>query len=71
MIIVSQDKNTLVNFNNVDNIDIVADLTRAVSYSICYETSTKREELGEYETEERAREVLQEIIKNMKHQCVV
>lgn len=64
MLIVSQNKDTIVNFDNVDSIDIVADLdeTGEVPSKIYYETSTKREELGEYATEERAREVLEEII---------
>lgn len=62
MLIVSQNGDVIVNFDNVDSIDIVADLTRAVSYSIYYETSTKREELGEYATVERAKEVLEEIV---------
>lgn len=63
MIIVSQDKEIIVNFNNVESIDIVADLdgTGKVPYKIYYETDSKREELGTYKTEERAREVLQEI----------
>lgn len=63
MIIVSQDKCTIVNFNNVENIDIVASLdgTGKVPYAIYYETNSKREELGEYATEERAKEVLDDI----------
>lgn len=63
MIIVSQDKDTIVNFNNVDSIDIVADLdgTGKVPYKIYYETSTTREELGIYDAEERAKQVLKEI----------
>lgn len=65
MIIVSQDKDLIVNFDNVESIDIVADLdgTGKVPYKIYYETSSRREELGKYATEERAKEVLQEIAK--------
>lgn len=62
MIIVSQDKSIIVNFDNVKSIDIVAHLdgTGKVPYIIAYATSSKREDLGSYATEERAKEVLQE-----------
>ena len=66
MIIVNQDKDNIINFDNVDNIDIVANSNRIGEeepYTICYETSTRREGLGIYKTEERAKEVLQEIVK--------
>ena len=48
-------------------IDIAANLdeTGKVPYMIYYETNSKREELGYYATEERAKEVLQEIIKSI------
>lgn len=62
MIIVNQDKKAIVNFDNVDSIDIVADLN-GMGEVIYYETSSTREELGEYKTEERAKEVLQEIVR--------
>lgn len=64
MIIVSQDKDIIANFDNIESVDIVADLdgTGEVPYKIYYETSSKREELGKYQTEERAKEVLQEIV---------
>ncbi len=66
MIIVSQDKDTIINFDNIESIDIVADLdgTGKVPYKLYCETSTKREELGKYATEERAKEVLIEIIQS-------
>ena len=67
MIIVNQDKDNIINFDNVDNIDIVANSNRIGEeepYTICYETSTRREGLGIYKTEERAKEVLQEIIRH-------
>lgn len=67
MIIVSQDKDKVVNFDNVGNINIEK----------CYNESLKQEDftydilvyiissgivrLGKYKTEERAKEVLQEI----------
>lgn len=64
MMIVSQDKDEIINFDNVESIDIVADLdgTGEVPYKINYETCTKRGELGKYKTEERAKEVLQAIV---------
>lgn len=45
MLIVSQDKDTIINFDNVESIDIVADLdgTGEVPYNLYYETSTKRD----------------------------
>lgn len=72
MIIVSQDKDKIVNFDNVGNINIEK----------CYNESLKQEyftydilvyiissgivRLGKYKTEERAKEVLQEIIKSYR-----
>lgn len=69
MIIVSQDKNIVVNFDNVANINIEK----------CYNESTREDDftfdilvfivssgfvrIGKYKTKERAKEVLQEIIK--------
>ena len=63
MIIVNQKKDTIINFDKVESIDIVADLdgTGDVPYKIYYETSSNREELGQYKTEKRAIEVLVEI----------
>lgn len=63
MIIINQNKDTIINFDKVESIDIVADLdgTGEVPYKICYETSSNREELGKYKTEKRAIEVLVEI----------
>ena len=61
MIIVSQDKNRIINFDNITRIEyekcngenyIVYDLTNG-----CYGS------LGTYETKERAKEVLEEIVK--------
>ena len=72
MIIVSQDKEKIVNFDNVGNINIEK----------CYNESLKQEDftydilvyiisgglvrLGKYKTEERAKEVLAEIINMYK-----
>ena len=59
MIIVSQDKAEIVNFENV--------VTMRLGYNgkhiVRAENKDKVCELGEYATEERAKEVLQEIIK--------
>lgn len=67
MIIVSQDKTKIVNFEKIQNIKIESYGTHIKGKKIYkifsgnfegYET-----ELGTYETEERAKEVLQEIVK--------
>lgn len=52
MLIVSQNKDAIINFDNVESIDIVTDLdgTGKVPYRLYCETSTKREELGKYAT---------------------
>ena len=65
MIIVNQAKDMIVNFNNLESIDIVVDLdgTGKLPHEIYYETNSKREKLGTYSTEERAKEVFNEIIK--------
>lgn len=64
MIIVNQTKDMIMNFNNVESIDIAVDLdgTGKLPHEIYYETNSKREKLGTYSTEERAKEVLQEIV---------
>ena len=57
MIIVSQDKETIVNFNNITEItqkDGKIGITNDVS-------NNNFQLIAEYETEERAKEVLQEI----------
>lgn len=72
MLILSQNKNIIINFENVANINIEK----------CYNESLKEEEftydilvyivssgltrIGKYATEERAKEVLQEIIETYK-----
>ena len=63
MIIVSQDKNKLVNFDNIAHIFIEEGSGTTISYgkmSGCSET------LGYYKTKERAKEVLQEIVSKYK-----
>lgn len=64
MIIVSQDKKTLVNFNNIAHLFIPEEGSFSNGkYKICYgNLAGSRSDLGEYKTEERTKEVLQEII---------
>ena len=63
MIIVSQDKTKMVNFDNLTQIYITQDEEETATF-IRYETvDSLYDDLGEYKTEERAKEVLQEIVK--------
>lgn len=67
MIIVSQDKESIVNFDNIVYLDIEKNSFN--KYVIeCYYNSKDEDFvwLGEYETEERAKEVLKEITKVYK-----
>ncbi len=60
MIIVSQDKDNVINYDNVKSLwidDNVLDKTNTTFY-----INADDDFLGEYETEERAKEVLQEIV---------
>lgn len=61
MIIVSQDKKQVINFNTIDFIDIMPmdDGRFEVDANFAHCIT----ELGYYDTEERAKEVLEEIIK--------
>lgn len=73
MIIVSQDKDAIVNFNNINTIMIrehsLSDIIDKKDYKIISFDNTYRSSddcsdvLGTYETEERAKEVLQGIIR--------
>ena len=64
MIIVSQDKKRIVNFDNLTQVYITHCEEDNTGYFIRFETvDSLYEDLGEYATEERAKEVLQEIIK--------
>lgn len=57
MLILSQDRLEIVNFNNITNMFIL-------NYSIkCMLTDGGETYIGAYETEKRAKEVLQEITK--------
>lgn len=62
MIIVSQDKTKIVNFDNLTQIYITRDEEETATF-IRYETvDSLYDDLGQYKTEERAKEILQEII---------
>lgn len=62
MIIVNQEKTYLVNFNNVCQVSLAVD-EEETEYAIAVQTVDKEEIImGTYKTEERAKEVLQEII---------
>ena len=58
MIIVSQDKKSIYNFDNIKSIDIVKNEIYITDDILINEGAR----IGEYDTEERAKEVLQEII---------
>lgn len=61
MLIVSQDGKTIVNFNNINMITVREN--KIVSYDNTYTDSQNGDCLGTYTTEERAKEVLEEIIR--------
>lgn len=62
MIIVEQNKTYLVNFDNVEHISIAVD-EEETEYAIVSVTKSRDEIiLGVYETEERAKKVLQDFI---------
>lgn len=63
MIIVSQNKRNIYNFDNVKSIDIVNNEIY-ISDDILSDMGTC---IANYETEKRAKEVLQEIIKSYRH----
>lgn len=62
MIIVSQDKKAIINFNNVNEIRVTKTNT-IIMFDNTYRSSDDCSDiLGTYKNEERAKEVLQEII---------
>lgn len=63
MIIVSQDKTKIVNFDNLIQIYITQDEEETANFIRYESVDSLYEDLGEYKTEERAKEVLQEIVK--------
>lgn len=67
MIIVSQDKDKIVNFDNLTQIYITQD-EEETAYFIRFETvDSLYDNLGKYKTEERAKKVLQEIISRYEY----
>lgn len=63
MIIVSQEKDKIFNFNNLTQVYITTD-EEETEYEIrCETVDSLYDTLGAYKTEERAKEVLQEIVK--------
>lgn len=63
MIIVSQDKNAIINFDNINEIR-VTNTKDIIMFDNTYRSSDDcSDKLGTYETEERAKEVLREIIR--------
>lgn len=63
MIIVSQDGEKIINFNNITQVYITFD-EDDYSFWVRIETvDSVYEDLGNYKTEERAKEVLEEIVK--------
>ena len=63
MIIVSQNKTKIVNFDNLIQIYITQDEEETANFIRYESVDSLYEDLGEYKTEERAKEVLQEIVK--------
>lgn len=63
MIIVSQDKRSIYNFDNIKSVDIVENEVY-ITDDILMDEGAK---IGEYVTEERANEVLQEISERLEN----
>ncbi len=73
MIIINQDKDKVVNFDNVGIIwidDNVLDKTEPM-FRICADTGNTDVALGDYKTEERAAEVLEEIVKVINDEFII
>lgn len=60
MIITSQDKETIINFESITRISIIPPVEEGYKYSIAINGCL---DLGYYKTKERAKEILQEIEK--------
>lgn len=68
MIIVSQDKNKIINLDNVINIEYADYTNISRGHEIyCNGVVKNAIKLGVYKTKERAKEILQEIIKKYEH----
>ena len=59
MLIVSQDKETIINFENTTRMSIIPPEEEGYKYSIAINSCL---DLGYYKTKERTKEVLQEIV---------
>ena len=62
MIIVDQEKEVIINFNNIEMIGINPDCKNEIFCTF----NDGAKEMGTYKTEERAKEVLQEIVNKYK-----
>lgn len=72
MIIVSQDKRMIINFDNIVGIVIRKNMDENLYQVQCKSENEKNKRiLGKYKTEERAKEVLQEIMKKYRDVTVV
>lgn len=69
MIIVSQDKTKIVNFDNLIQVYITQDEEETANFIRYESVDSLYEDLGEYKTEERAKEVLQEIVNTYVREC--
>lgn len=67
MIIVSQDKEEIINLDNIQRLFIDTDYISTVIYAKCIEDDIS---IGTYKTEERAKEVLQEIVENYRKNII-
>lgn len=71
MIIVEQEKTYLVNFDNVCHITLAVD-EKEKEFAVMAKTLDKKEAMmGIYTTEERAKEVLQEIVSKYKEYTTI
>lgn len=69
MIILSQDKKEIINFDNV-NLIRVQDDGSIVTYDNTYNIQTGvSDSLGKYKTEERAKEILRDIVEMYRKQA--
>ena len=65
MIIVDQDKNKIINFDNVNEI-LTIETGEILVINNTHVTDDCLDVLGKYDTEERAKEVIQEIVSKYK-----
>ena len=65
MIIIDEDKNKIINFDNVNEI-LTTDTGKILVINNIHITDDCLDVLGKYDTEERAKEVLQEIVSKYK-----